>query len=529
MQHHFKRQEKYSVNFIIVSCIFGVFYWIIESIRDVFIFEKGTLLSRIFITDSMEFWTRILVVLILLLFGIYTQSLRVKMDMHEKTEEDQKYNQMGIVWAGFAFAGAYWIIESIRDLLLYPHNNLLKTILSPNSISFWTRLLAVCFLLLFCFYTQNLFNERKRKEDSLKETNRKLKELDQLKSDFISTVSHELRTPIAIMCEGVSLCLEGHAGKLNPTQRKLLTDTHENIDRLNRLVTDLLDISRIEEGKITFRKSSVQLCDIIDKLKSEYELQAQKKEIQIITKLPDTPLKLFADKDKVTQIFSNLLSNAVRYTNYGGSITIEIKDNPDQIECRVSDTGIGISEEDMGKLFKKFIQIGRVAGSGYKGTGLGLAITKGLVEKHGGRICVQSKPGKGSTFNFTLKKLPFPKVLIVDDEQNIIEIIKELLIEDDYEFIEAHDGLSALRKAASEEPSLIILDIKLPDMNGYEVLGRLKQDKRTQHIPLIIMSAFGIDKEKLVHFDNNHTVFPVIQKPFDRELLRSKVNEMVAQ
>jgi len=526
MVQKIKIRKKMTINFIFVSLLFGVAYWIIEAIRDVFIFEKGNLFNRIFITDPVGFWTRILVVLILLLFGIYTQSIRTKLDIKKETKE--KYAKTNIIWAGIIFAIAYWAIESIRDLLLHPENTIFQTILSPNTLSFWTRFLAVCFLLLFCFYTQNLFNERRKNEENLKLTNRRLKELDQLKSDFLSTVSHELRTPIAIMREGVSLCLNEGVGSLNPTQRKLLNDTQSNIDRLNRLVTDLLDLSRIEEGKLTLRRSSVDICSIVDKVKSNYDPQAQKRGIQIVTKLPERPLTLFVDEDKVTQIFNNLMSNAIRFSNENGSITIEIIDNENDIECHVSDTGIGISEENINRLFSKFEQVGRLSGSGYKGTGLGLAITKGLVEKHGGTIHVRSSVGAGSTFTFTLKKPPIPKILIVDDEEKIIEIIQEFLMEDKYQITEAKDGHSALEKAISEKPSLIILDMKLPGMNGYEVLGRLKHDKRTQNIPLIIMSAFSVDRKRLDGF-NNHTVFPIIAKPFDREILRSKVKEILAE
>ena len=150
----------------------------------------------------------------------------------------------------------------------------------------------------------------------------RLKELDQLKSDFLSTVSHELRTPIAVMRGGVSLCLDGIAGKLTDTQEDLLTDTLDNIDHLTRLINDLLDVSKIEAGKITLRRSSVDLCDVVRKIHKGFDLQAKEKGLHLITDLSTESIKLFVDGDKVTQIFNNLVSNAIRYTKPNGNITL---------------------------------------------------------------------------------------------------------------------------------------------------------------------------------------------------------------
>ncbi|MCJ7813584.1 PAS domain-containing sensor histidine kinase, partial [bacterium] len=260
-----------------------------------------------------------------------------------------------------------------------------------------------------CLASLRDITKRKQAEKAIKEANIKLKKLDQLKSDFLNTVSHELRTPIAVMREGVSLCMDGVGGKVTKVQKGLLDDTLESIDRLDRLVTDLLDISKIEVGRIKLRKSSFDLCKIVQKIQKDYEPQAKNKGIQINVFLPLFPLMIFADEDKITQIFNNLVSNAIRYTKKG-SIHIQVDEKKDEIECRVSDTGIGIATENIPKLFSKFEQIGRVEGPGYKGTGLGLAIVKGLVEKHGGRIWVKSELEKGSTFTFTIQKIPFPTI-----------------------------------------------------------------------------------------------------------------------
>lgn len=361
---------------------------------------------------------------------------------------------------------------------------------------------------------------------SLEEHVKKLEELDRLKSDFLSTVSHELRTPLAIMREGISLCLDGVAGEITEAQKDLLTDTLENNERLTRLITDLLDISKIEAGKVKLWKSSVDLRELVEKIAHSFENQAAEKKIRLKMVLPEEPLKIYADGDKITQIFNNLVSNAIRYTEADGEITILVEEGEDEVNCSVSDTGIGIAEENIPKLFSKFEQFGRVEGPGYKGTGLGLAIVKGLVEKHEGRVGVESKLGKGTTFWFTLKKRPFPKILVVDDDESVVVDAKDYLSEDNYSVVEASDGDVVVEKAQSEKVSLILLDMRLPKMSGYEVIGRLKQDKRTQDIPILMMSSFLVDRECLDQ-EGVHTAIPFIEKPFEGDVLRRTVKDLL--
>ncbi len=369
--------------------------------------------------------------------------------------------------------------------------------------------------------------ERKKIEASLVEANEQLKELDRLKSEFLSTVSHELRTPLSIIREGVSLCLEGIAGDVTEMQLTLLSSAQEGIDRLTRLITDLLDISKIEAGKIRLRKSSLNVCEVVKKTEDRFRTQAEEKGLRLTSYLPDNDVILFADGDKLFQIFDNLISNAIRFTDTGGQIGIHLEETDADVICRVSDSGIGIAKQDIPKLFSKFEQVGRVDGPGYKGTGLGLAIVKGLVEKHGGTISVTSKPKKGTTFTFTLKKVSFPTILIVDDEQSMIELNKKALEPDGYHFIEANDGLPAVDLARDKSPSLIILDMVMKAMNGYEVIGRLKQDKRTVHIPVIIVSGHSVDRQRLSQIDT-YSVIPILKKPYQPEALRELVRDTLS-
>jgi signal transduction histidine kinase len=505
------QKSKRSVNLIWISAAFSCVYWVVESIRDVLLYGRGDLIARLFHPGAMAFWMRLMVVCVIVLFGVYAQWLRYRSE-GRKTRISERIRPASVLIVGMLFSVFYWILEAFRDVFVYEKGPLLQQIFHPDSIDFWMRFLPVCIILLFSGYSQNLLNEHMRIQDTLKQANQKLENLDQLKSDFLSTVSHELRTPIAIMREGVSLSMDERVGPLNGTQRKLLTGTLNNIDRLNRLVTDLLDISKIEAGKLKLRKTVFDLRQVAQKVVKAYSQQAVKKGVRLDIQSLQADLLIFADEDKTTQILDNLMSNALRFTNSGGQIKVILIDRSDSVECCVSDTGVGINEESAAKLFSKFEQIGRVDGPGYKGTGLGLSICKGLVEKHGGRIWVESQPGKGSKFSFTLKKMPTPNVLIVDDEKEMVEIVKTCLTAEHFRCVEAYDGESALRFAFDDPPGLIILDMQLGAMSGYEVIGRLKGDRRTCHIPILIVSGYSVD-ERLLDSDGTHEQIPVLKKP----------------
>lgn len=246
--------------------------------------------------------------------------------------------------------------------------------------------------------------EYKMMLEELEKKNRELLKLDTLKTEFVSVVSHELRTPLSIIKEGVSLVLDGVIGEINPTQNKILTTSRDNIDRLARIINSLLDISKIESGKVELKKKSVDLRALIKNVVSLFETKAREKGLEIKADLPPVgELNLYIDEDRIIQAFTNLIGNSLKFTEKG-HIGISLVDKGKEFEFTVSDTGIGISAEDLPKVFKKFMQFGRVAGNGEKGTGLGLSIAKGLIELHNGSIRVESESGKGSKFIFTLPK-----------------------------------------------------------------------------------------------------------------------------
>jgi PAS domain S-box-containing protein len=276
------------------------------------------------------------------------------------------------------------------------------------------------------------------------------KEVDRMKTEFISTVSHELRTPLSILKEGVSLVLAKIPGQINEKQEKVLTTVKGNIDRLARIINNLLDISKIEVGRMELRRQVVDVKDLIEGVVSSFESKTKEKRIELIRTYPGEKIEIFADPDRIIQIFLNLLGNAVKFTETG-YIEVYIRKINNEVECGVIDTGVGVAEEDLPRLFDKFQQFGRVAGGGEKGTGLGLSIAKEIVELHGGSIWVESPPsadlmkpgfqGVGTKLSFTL-----PRYL---SEHKYIEQILEDLKKKDLKgsfFIVSVDDFDRVKK-----------------------------------------------------------------------------------
>jgi signal transduction histidine kinase len=242
---------------------------------------------------------------------------------------------------------------------------------------------------------------------SLEAQNEKLKELNRLKSDFVSTVSHELRTPLTAIKGSIGLILGGVTGGLPTETADMLRITQKNTDRLIRLINEVLDIAKIEAGKIQMHFDKYSLVDVLDNVILGVASFAQTQGIQLLWSRPEVSPLVVIDRDRIEQVMTNLLSNAIKFTNPGGTIMVSAHWDSDEgksseVIIEVQDTGQGIPEEFAERIFEKFQQ---AEGSGNKtkeGTGLGLAITKALIEEHGGRIWVVSQVGKGSTFSFSL-------------------------------------------------------------------------------------------------------------------------------
>ena len=249
----------------------------------------------------------------------------------------------------------------------------------------------------------------------LEMANRKLKELDQLKSDFISVVSHELRTPLTSIKAFTELILMKPKMHLDKRSR-LLSIINSESDRLARLINDILDLTKIEAGKLSWHISQVSVSEVIRNSVNSIQSLANNKSLSMTTRIPDTLPHIYGDRDRLVQVITNVLSNAIKFTPQGGSVSITAlqENNPrSQIMVRIIDTGVGIKQKDLDVIFEKFQRSGDVLTTRSEGTGLGLAITKQIVEYHGGRIWAESTPGGGSTFSFTL---PLDKVWHIEGE-----------------------------------------------------------------------------------------------------------------
>jgi signal transduction histidine kinase len=239
-------------------------------------------------------------------------------------------------------------------------------------------------------------------EDALKRANEELKNIDQMKSDFLSTISHELRTPLTAIKNSAQILLSGRTGEINDNQRNFLEVVERNITRLSGTVNDLLDLSKVEAGKMEFNFVEADLKPIVEHVASTFEPQADTSSVILTVECQEGLPAVYADAVRIEQVLCNLLSNAFKFTPEGGRVSVSCKALEEAVEVSVSDTGKGISKEDQEKIFDRFYQTGDTLTRTSEGTGLGLAITNMLVEAHNGKISLESEIGEGSRFSFTL-------------------------------------------------------------------------------------------------------------------------------
>ena len=249
----------------------------------------------------------------------------------------------------------------------------------------------------------DLVMQAKAHEEELEITNKKLKAMYEVQKEFTSTVSHELRTPLASIKTAIDLVVKKMVGEINAEQEEVLGRAKNNVDRLKRLIDDILDLTKIESGKMQMNFLVNDINKIIQDVIEAQKDVAQSRELYLKTELNNQLPKVPFDSDRMVQVLNNLLSNAIKFTKQGG-ITVITQNKPEEnhIVVSIKDTGKGIAQADLSKLFQKFQQVESAQTNEEGGTGLGLAICKEIISHHGGKIWVESKPGEGTTFNFIL-------------------------------------------------------------------------------------------------------------------------------
>ena len=413
-----------------------------------------------------------------------------------------------------------------------------------------------------------LKNQVKLDEVKLKER----EETDRMKSRFFANISHEFRTPLTL--------IKGPAEKINKDSsgdeiEKQTGVIKKNADRLLSLINQLLDLSKLEAGKLELKASKSNIVPFIKGITMSFESIAERKDIMLKVKAGKDEIELYFDKEMITKIMTNLLSNAFKFTPKGGQIRVSVNESEnDSIIIKVRDTGVGISEQELSKLFDRFYQVDSSQTREHEGTGIGLALTKELVELHQGKISVTSKLGEGTEFTVMLpvgrahlkdeQIVEEPVILIqtereknlmdinetdsssfdglrmtdrgsetnddkeiilvVEDNADVREFIKDSLSKN-FQIEEAANGEQGVRKAEQIIPDIIISDVMMPKMDGNELTRILKNEEKTSHIPIILLTAKSEQESKLEGLKKGADDY--LTKPFDTKELRVRIKNLI--
>jgi signal transduction histidine kinase/ligand-binding sensor domain-containing protein/DNA-binding response OmpR family regulator len=440
----------------------------------------------------------------------------------------------------------------------------------------------VYFMLLFFIvvriYIYFLNEEKKKHALAIERMNAKrIHEMDLLKLHFYTNVSHELRTPLTLISAPLESLLKDNVehSKMKSYYEIML----KNIQRLKRLIDQLLDLRKIEEGYLTMEWKKGNIIDFIERIYTNFENYAEKRNMYFTFQTSCSQLDSFFDPDKLDKILFNLISNAFKYTPDFGTISIKLDVKnalsiPFQgladtyLEIKLSDSGIGIPKDSITKIFDPFQQVHKNKPIGSTGTGIGLSLTKELVEKHMGFISVESEVDKGSVFSIflpifeaepdiesdsnkkdlvTSNEMDFDKIAekVVDDKEDEVKYAARkpliLIVEDNsdlrkflnnelqskYRIDEAENGQKGLREAISRIPDLIVSDVMMHKMDGLELCKKLKNDLRTSHIPVILLTARH--SEEIIQNSYDIGADDYITKPFSMSLLKTRINNLIEQ
>jgi len=369
-------------------------------------------------------------------------------------------------------------------------------------------------------------------EAKVRERTAELEQADRLRSQFLSHVSHELKTPLTSIKGFLQNLLDGLTGPLNEKQQRYLSRMLDNSDRLIRMIEDLLDRTRIQSGRLDLAPGEIDLGHCVTDAVEQLRLLAQAKQQTLEAVVPPAPLMVWADGDRLIQIVTNLIQNAVKFTPGGGNIVVTVTQESQTLAgVSVRDTGPGIPPEFLDQIFDPFFRV-KQARSGTKGLGLGLSIVRTLVELHGGTIVARSELGQGAELSFTIPMLPTivapvghasaeePRILVVDDDPDIRQLLQDRLRAKGYRVQSAVDGVRALEAVRAETFEGMILDIGIPSMDGMDVLRHIR--KWDQQIPIVMVTASG-SKELAVRAISMGAQAYLL-KPFDVDELQRIVD-----
>ncbi len=420
----------------------------------------------------------------------------------------------------------------------------------------------------------------------LKESNIKLKSLDELKTQFFANVNHELRTPLTLILAPLKAVLEGRMGRLSPTLEDTLETMQRNGYKLLKLINNLLDLNKLEEGKMRLKLKAVDLAEFIPPLLAAAKPMADQRQIRLYYQHPPQPLALTLDPDQFEKVVFNLLSNALKFTNKGGKITIYLEDKDQTVTMAIEDTGIGIPANMLETIFDRFSQVDGSKSRAQEGTGIGLALAKEIVLVHKGTIHAESELGKGSKFIVELRKgedhfdedildrrsedLPIglrrrltdteePRVqdivtdyrrlqlvdlekvdlgsgrideakvhdaliLCIDDNPEVLKLMKMLLADEfDLELVSsAEQGLKFLH---DKNPDLVLCDVMMPGMDGHAFARAVKADESVKHIPIILVTARS--GAEMLNEGLRAGADDYISKPFDSTELKARIRSLL--
>lgn len=424
---------------------------------------------------------------------------------------------------------------------------------NTQKLLLWSVMIILLLLVVVCLFVINAYRNKVRINGLLKQTTRE-------KLAFFTNVSHDFRTPLTLIADPVNQLMAD--ASLDAKQHYLLSTVQRNVTVLLRLINQVLDFRKWESGKLAMRLQEFDLAEGIREWSEVFNVLAERRHIHFEVECGKVETRMIADREKMERILYNLLSNAFKFTPEGGTVRVNLISRGEEIELSVSDTGMGMPAGHVSHIFENFYQVG----VHHSGSGIGLALVKAFVEMHHGKILVESHEGEGTLFTIRMplrqagtldeavqhnvalevmrqgalaeassagraytaedqdSESSKPLILVIDDNSEVRSYIRYLL-QEEYRIREAVDGREGLEMAAACVPDAILCDVMMPVMDGMECCRRLKEDMRTSHIPVMMLTAYAQDEQKIEGYDCGADSY--IAKPFSAPLLKSRLHNLL--